>query len=90
MAHKKTASGGVRQGVQTAGKRFGIKRAGGEEVKVGNIIIRQKGTKYHPGKNTSMGRDFTIYATSAGVVKFRMMTKGKRGKKAVDVIADSK
>jgi large subunit ribosomal protein L27 len=86
MAHKKAASGGVKQGVQTKGKRYGVKKHGGEVVKVGNIIIRQKGTKCFPGKNTSMGRDFTIYATSAGVVNFRNMTGSKRGKKAVDVI----
>lgn len=86
MAHKKAASGGVTQGVQTAGKRFGIKKFGGEVVKIGNIIVRQKGTKYYPGKSTSMGRDFTIYARADGVVKFRMMTGSKRGKKAIDVI----
>ena len=87
MAHKKAASGGVTQGVQTAGKRLGVKKFGGETVKVGNIIIRQKGTKYYPGKNTSIGRDFTIYATTSGVVSFRNMTGSKRGKKVVDVIA---
>ena len=86
MAHKKAASGGVTQGVQTAGKRYGVKKYGGEVVSVGNIIIRQKGTKYYPGKNTSMGRDFSIYATADGVVRFRTMTGSKRGKKAVDVI----
>ena len=86
MAHKKTASGGVRQGVQTAGKRYGVKKSGNEAVRNGNIIIRQKGTKYYPGKNTSMGRDFSIYATSDGVVFFRNMTGSKRGKKTVDVV----
>lgn len=87
MAHKKAASGGVQQGVQTAGKRFGVKKYGGERVINGNIIIRQKGTKYYPGKNTAMGRDFTIYATTDGVVSFRDMTGSKRGKKAVDVVS---
>ncbi|MBN2015537.1 50S ribosomal protein L27 [Candidatus Dojkabacteria bacterium] len=86
MAHKKAASGGVKQGVQTAGKRYGLKKHGGESVRNGNIIIRQKGTKYFPGKNTLMGRDFTIYAIEDGVVKFRTMTGNKRGKKAVDVV----
>lgn len=86
MAHKKAASGGVKQGIQTAGKRLGVKKFGGELVRVGNIIIRQKGTKYYPGKNTSMGRDFTIFAISDGVVSFRNMTGSKRGKKAVDVV----
>ena len=87
MAHKKAASGGVRQGIQTAGRRYGVKKFGGEQVKAGNIIIRQKGTKYYPGDNTSMGRDFTIYATCEGIVKFRSLTGSKRGKKAVDVLA---
>lgn len=86
MAHKKAASGGVKQGFQSAGKRYGVKKYGGEEVKNGNIIIRQKGTKYYPGKNTSMGRDFTIYATASGVVHFRNMTGTRRGKKAIDII----
>lgn len=88
MAHKKAASGGVKQGVQTEGKRYGVKKYTGEKVKTGNIIIRQKGTKYFPGKNTSMGRDFTIYARSDGTVQFRNMTGNKQGKKAVDVITD--
>ncbi len=87
MAHKKAASGGVKQGIQTEGKRYGVKKYGGESVKCGNIIIRQKGTLYFPGRNTSMGRDFTIYARSDGVVKFRNMTGNKRGKKAVDVVS---
>lgn len=86
MAHKKTASGGVRQGVQTKGKRYGLKKSGGESVRNGNILIRQKGTKFYPGKNTSMGRDFTIYATSDGIVAFRNLTGNQRGKKAVDVL----
>lgn len=86
MAHKKAASGGVKQGVQTAGKRHGVKKFGGEKVKAGNIIIRQKGTKYYPGRNTSMGRDFTIFSKIDGVVSFRTLTGNKRGKKAVDVL----
>jgi large subunit ribosomal protein L27 len=86
MAHKKAASGGIQQGVQTAGKRYGVKKYGGEKVINGNIIIRQKGSKYFPGKNTRMGRDFTIYTIVDGVVKFRNLTGRRRGKKAVDVI----
>ena len=89
MAHKKAASGGVVQGVQTPGKRYGLKKSGGEKVRIGNIIIRQKGTKYFPGKNTSMGRDFTIFATVDGEVKFRNMVGNKRGRKAVDIIPKS-
>lgn len=86
MAHKKTASGGVRQGVQTKGRRLGVKKFGGERVRTGNIIVRQRGTKYYPGKNTSIGRDHTIFATSNGIVAFRKMTGNKRGKKAIDVV----
>ena len=86
MAHKKAASAGVRQGVNVAGKRLGVKVSGGQKVKIGSIIIRQKGTKYYPGRNTSMGRDFTIYAIAPGVVSFRNMTGSKRGRKAVDVV----
>ncbi|MBU0975790.1 MAG: 50S ribosomal protein L27 [Patescibacteria group bacterium] len=87
MAHKKTASGGVRQGVQTAGKRYGLKKSHGESVKAGNILIRQKGTKFFPGENTSMGRDFTIYSIADGKVEFRTLTGSRRGRKAVDVIS---
>ncbi|MDD3648056.1 MAG: 50S ribosomal protein L27 [Candidatus Dojkabacteria bacterium] len=87
MAHKKTASGGVRQGVQTAGKRYGLKKSQGQVVKSGNILVRQKGTKFFPGENTSMGRDFTIYATADGMVEFRILTGDRRGKKAIDVIS---
>jgi len=89
MAHKKAASGGVKQGVQTEGKRYGVKKYGGQKVRNGNIIIRQKGTLYFPGKNASMGRDFTIYARSDGIVYFRNMTGNKQGKKAVDIIKES-
>lgn len=86
MAHKKSASGGVRQGVQTEGRRLGVKRSGGQEVKTGHIIVRQRGTKFHAGRNTKVGRDHTIYANADGIVQFRTMTGDKRGRKAVDVI----
>jgi len=86
MAHKKQASGGVVQGVNIAGKRFGVKKYGGELAKAGNILVRQKGTRFYPGKNVSMGRDFTLFATKDGVVHFRNMTKDKRGKKIIDII----
>jgi large subunit ribosomal protein L27 len=86
MAHKKAASGGVTQGIQVQGKRRGVKIFGGEIVKNGNIIVRQKGTKFFAGKNTAIGRDFTIYALKEGKVKFRNLTGKKQGKKAVDVI----
>ena len=75
MAHKK-AGGSSRNGRDTAGRRLGVKKAGGEAVIAGNIIIRQRGTKFFPGENVSMGRDHTIFAVKDGVVKFRE-TKGR-------------
>ena len=69
MAHKK-AGGSSRNGRDTAGKRLGVKRFGGELVIPGNILVRQRGTKWHPGKNVGLGRDYTIYATVEGHVKF--------------------
>jgi large subunit ribosomal protein L27 len=70
MAHKK-AGGSSRNGRDTAGRRLGVKLSGGQEALPGNIIIRQRGTKYYPGTNVSMGRDHTIFATVEGKVKFR-------------------
>ncbi len=70
MAHKK-AGGSSRNGRDSAGRRLGIKKSGGQEVLAGNIIVRQRGTKYHPGTNVGLGRDHTIFATSAGKVSFR-------------------
>ncbi|MFH0840660.1 MAG: 50S ribosomal protein L27 [bacterium] len=69
MAHKK-AGGSSRLGRDSAGRRLGVKVNDGEELKSGSIIIRQRGTKYHPGKNVKVGRDDTLYAKTAGVVKF--------------------
>ncbi len=86
MAHKKTASGGVRQGIKTTGRRHGVKRYGGQVVKTGNILVRQKGTNFFPGINVEMGRDHTLYSLADGVVKFRNLTGERRGKQAVDVI----
>lgn len=88
MAHVKAAGAKAAQGVNIAGKRLGIKKAGGEAVKSGNIIVRQRGTVYHPGKNVRMGRDHTIYAVTDGKVQFRDMTGAKRGRKYIDVIPD--
>ena len=70
MAHKK-AGGSSRNGRDSAGRRLGIKKSGGQSVIAGNIIIRQRGTKYHPGSNVGMGKDHTIFATSPGRVAFR-------------------
>jgi large subunit ribosomal protein L27 len=69
MAHKK-AGGSSRNGRDSAGQRFGIKRYGGQAVRAGNILVRQKGTRIHPGKNVGMGRDYTIFATVDGSVVY--------------------
>jgi large subunit ribosomal protein L27 len=70
MAHKK-AGGSSRNGRDSAGRRLGVKKFGGENVIPGNIIIRQRGTKVHPGVNVGMGKDHTLFATVAGTVEFR-------------------
>lgn len=70
MAHKK-AGGSSRNGRDSAGRRLGVKKFGGEAVIPGNIIIRQRGTKYNPGANVGMGKDHTLFALVAGNVKFR-------------------
>jgi large subunit ribosomal protein L27 len=76
MAHKK-AGGSSRNGRDTAGRRLGVKAFGGESVIAGNIIIRQRGTKVHPGTGVGIGRDHTIFAVVNGVVSFRR-TKGDK------------
>ncbi|MBK1869030.1 50S ribosomal protein L27 [Taklimakanibacter albus] len=82
MAHKK-AGGSSRNGRDTAGRRLGVKHFGGEAVIPGNIIIRQRGTKWHPGTGVGIGRDHTIYAVVAGTVNFRA---SKDNKQLVSVI----
>jgi large subunit ribosomal protein L27 len=74
MAHKK-AGGSTSNGRDSNPKMRGIKRFGGEDVISGNIIVRQKGTKFHPGTGVGMGKDFTIYATTAGRVEFSTYNK---------------
>jgi large subunit ribosomal protein L27 len=69
MAHKKSG-GSSRNGRDSAGQRLGVKKFGGEQVLAGNIIIRQRGTKFWPGQNCGMGRDHTLFATVDGAVKF--------------------
>ncbi|MCB1472058.1 MAG: 50S ribosomal protein L27 [Rhodobiaceae bacterium] len=76
MAHKK-AGGSSRNGRDTAGRRLGVKKFGGENVIAGNIIIRQRGTKWHPGENVGMGKDHTLFATSAGTVEFKAKANGR-------------
>ena len=74
MASKK-AAGSTRNGRDSQGRRLGVKRFGGESVKPGTIIVRQRGTKFHLGNNVRMGRDFTIYAVIEGQVKFERLDK---------------
>jgi large subunit ribosomal protein L27 len=76
MAHKK-AGGSSRNGRDTAGRRLGVKKFGGEAVIPGNIIIRQRGTKWHPGTNVGMGIDHTIYAKVEGKVSFKTRANAK-------------
>ncbi len=81
MSKSKSTGGKARQGARRKGKRLGVKLFGGQEVKIGNILVRQRGTKFHPGKNVRMGRDFTLFALKEGVVKFRQHW----GKKIIDI-----
>jgi large subunit ribosomal protein L27 len=83
MAHKKGA-GSTRNGRDSNAKRLGVKKYGGEYVIPGNIIVRQRGTKFHPGNNVSMGKDHTIFATIEGFVTFEMI-RGKKGRKQISV-----
>lgn len=77
MAHKK-GGGSTRNGRDSQSKRLGIKRYDGELVVPGTIILRQRGTRFHPGKNVGLGRDFTIYSRIEGQVKFEHYAKGRR------------
>ena len=86
MAHKK-AGGSSRNGRDSAGRRLGVKKFGGEKVLAGNIIIRQRGTKVHPGEHVGIGKDHTLFATSPGVIKFREKSKGKM---FVNVVTEAK
>ncbi|WP_157216065.1 50S ribosomal protein L27 [Flavisphingomonas formosensis] len=87
MAHKK-AGGSSRNGRDSAGRRLGVKKFGGQEVIGGNIIIRQRGTKVYPGRNVGMGKDHTLFALTEGRVTFH---EGKLGRKyvSVDVLAEA-
>lgn len=76
MAHKK-AGGSSRNGRDSAGRRLGVKKFGGENVLAGNILVRQRGTKFHPGDNVGMGRDHTLFALSNGHVKFERKRGGR-------------
>ena len=77
MAHKK-AGGSTRNGRDSEAKRLGVKRFGGESVLAGSIIVRQRGTRFYPGNNVGMGKDYTIYAMVEGRVKFERKGRDKR------------
>ncbi len=83
MAHKK-AGGSTRNGRDSESKRLGVKRFGGEQVKAGSIIVRQRGTRFHPGENVGIGRDHTLFATVDGAVKF--VVKGPDNRKYVNIV----
>lgn len=83
MSHKK-AGGSTRNGRDSESKRLGVKKYGGQAVIAGNILVRQRGTKFHPGNNVGIGRDDTLFATADGVVQFRHIRKDRQ---CVDVVA---
>lgn len=85
MAHKK-GEGKVKNGRESESKRLGIKIYGGQKVIAGNIIVRQRGTKHHPGKNVGIGRDHTLFALTNGLVQFK---KGRENRSFVSVIAEA-
>jgi large subunit ribosomal protein L27 len=76
MAHKK-AGGSSRNGRESESKRLGVKKFGGENVIAGNIIVRQRGTKWHPGTNVGMGKDHTLFALAEGAVEFKAKANGR-------------
>ena len=77
MAHKK-GQGSTSNGRDSIGKRLGVKRYGGQAVKAGEILVRQRGTTFHPGKNVGIGSDYTIFSKVHGMVKFENMTRKKQ------------
>ncbi|MFU2209994.1 50S ribosomal protein L27 [Desulfovibrio sp. JY] len=88
MAHKK-AGGSSRNGRDSAGQRRGVKRFGGQQVVAGNILVRQLGTKFHPGEGVGMGRDYTLFALVNGVVKFEKYLRNRQVKTRVLVVPAS-
>jgi len=85
MAHKK-AGGSSRNGRDSAGQRRGVKRFGGQVVKAGNILVRQLGTKFHPGENVGLGRDYTLFALVDGAVVFEKYTRNRKVKTRIHVV----
>jgi large subunit ribosomal protein L27 len=84
MAHKK-AGGSTRNGRDSKSKRLGVKRFGGETVKAGNIIVRQRGTQFHPGENVGCGKDHTLFAKADGKVEFSV--KGPQNRRTVRIVS---
>lgn len=84
MAHKK-AGGSTRNGRDSESKRLGVKRFGGQQVQAGSIIVRQRGTRFHPGVNVGIGKDHTLFAKAAGEVKFEV--KGPKSRKFVSIVS---
>ena len=85
MAHKKAGSSS-KNGRDSVGQRLGVKRGDGQLVNAGTIIVRQRGSTFHPGDNVGMGKDYTLFATATGTVKFSHQTKSK---KRVSIVADA-
>jgi large subunit ribosomal protein L27 len=83
MAHKK-AGGSTRNGRDSESKRLGVKRYGGETVLAGNILVRQRGTRFHPGMNVGCGKDHTLFAKSDGIVRF--VQRGAKKRKYVEIV----
>jgi large subunit ribosomal protein L27 len=86
MAHKKSG-GSARNGRDSAGKRLGVKRYGGQRVTAGSILVRQRGTTIHPGENVGCGRDYTLFALKDGLVKFETLLSNKKKVKVVSIAA---
>lgn len=86
MAHKK-AGGSSRNGRDSIGKRLGVKRYDGQQVLAGNILVRQRGTTFHPGRNVGVGKDYTLFAKADGAVKYQI--KGPLKRKTVSVIPNT-
>ena len=88
MAHKK-AGGSSRNGRDSAGQRRGVKRFGGQFVLAGNILVRQLGTKIHPGENVGLGRDYTLFALVDGHVKYEKYTRNNKTKVRVSIVPEA-
>ena len=84
MAHKK-AGGSTKNGRDSESKRLGVKVYGGQQINSGSIIVRQRGTKFHPGNNVGIGKDHTLFATAEGVVQF--VQKGPKNRKYAEVVS---